>query len=257
MKFFTTTIDENGIAVLSYSRPPVNAFDNEAYAEFDQSLLELRRNNDVRVIIIYTPDKWFSVGNDVKAAGQNPTFEMEQSNLAGINAVDKRIKESPVPIIAAIRGYCIGAGLDFALNCDFIIASETAKITMPELKVGILGGWPGGLSRLVPESVLRYMIYTSKAVSVTELEKYGSVFKVVPDDELLDAAKELAKEITRNGPVAIRLARRCMNIYRASGIEDHRQYAEFFKELYFDDHMDERLEAIQSFNEHREPNFRR
>ena len=161
MKYFKTTIDENNIAVLSFSRPPANAFDNEAYAEMNQSLTELRRNEDVRVIILYSPDKWFSAGNDVKAAGQSPDWEMEQSNIGGILAIEKLIRESPVPVIAAIRGYAIGAGLSFVTQCDFIIASETAKITMPELRVGILGGWVGNLQRIVPEPWVRYMIYTS------------------------------------------------------------------------------------------------
>ena len=96
MKFFTTTIDENGIAVLSYSRPPVNAFSNEAYAEFDQALLELRRNSDVRVIILYTPDKWFSVGNDVKAAGQNPTWSRATSQV--LLQLIRGSKRAPFPL---------------------------------------------------------------------------------------------------------------------------------------------------------------
>ena len=257
MKFVTTTVDEDGIAVVSYSRPPVNAFNNEAYAEMEKAFRDLRFNEDVRVIILYSPDKWFSVGNDVKEAGANPTYEMEQSNLLGIQSVEKRIRESPVPVIAAIRGYAIGAGLGFVMNSDFIVASETAKITMPEMKVGILGGWVGGLHNIVPESMVRYMIYTSKAVPCTELVKYGGIFKVVPDDQLLDAAKDLARELTRNGPVAIKWARRCMNIYRDRGNEEHRAYGDLLKELYFEDHWDERVEAIESFNGHREPNYKR
>ena len=88
-----------------------------------------------------------------------------------------------------------------------------------------------------------------------DIEKYGGILKVVPDDELLDAAKEVAKELTRNGPVAIKWARRAMNILREAGDAEHRAYSDLLKELYFDDHMDERLEGIQSFNEKREPDY--
>ena len=88
------------------------------------------------------------------------------------------------------------------------------------------------------------------------LAKYSpDQLKAVPDDQLLDEAKQLARDLTHNGPVAVKYARRCMNIYYESGDEDHRVFSELVKELYFDDHMDERLEAINSFNEKRQPDF--
>lgn len=253
MKYFTLEV-KNHVGILSFSRPPVNAFNEESYAEMAQMFYQIQQRNDIGCVIFYTPEKWFSVGNDVKEVAKDPSYETEQRNRRYILEAKAALMDCKVPVIAAIRGYCLGAGFAYAMACDFVIASETTKVGMPEIRVGIIGGWIV-MNEIVPERTMRYLFYTGKPIGVQEIASYGGILKVVKDEDLLDEAMKIAEEIVTAPPSGVKLARKAMNIWRDRGKAEHDAFASMVSRTFFEDHFDERMEALNAFNEKRKPNY--
>ncbi|MFQ5844574.1 MAG: enoyl-CoA hydratase-related protein, partial [Planctomycetota bacterium] len=112
------------------------------------------------------------------------------------------------PVIAAVNGYALGGGLELALACHIRIAADTARLGLPEVTLGIIPGFGGTqrLPRVIGRGPALEMIVSGRPVAAEEAERLGLVNRVVPAGELLDAARELARTIARNGPVAVRLA---------------------------------------------------
>ena len=160
------------------------------------------------------------------------------------------------PVIAAVNGYALGGGLEVALACDIIYASEKARLGFPEVTLGILPGFGGTqrTAKLVGLARAKEMIFTGKVITAAEAYEMGLVNKVVPDDQLMGAVQELAGKMLSAGPVGIRLAKACINKSLAMDIDSGLDFeAEAFG-LCFG--TEDQKEGMTAFLEKRTPTYR-
>jgi enoyl-CoA hydratase len=201
-----TEIEEH-IGIVKLNRPTVlNALSHELMAELVQALEEFDRDENVRVIIIAGSEKSFAAGADIK--------EMADESTVSIMLKDQfrtwdRVRFIRKPIIAAVSGYALGGGCELAMNCDMIVASETAQFGQPEISIGVIPGAGGTqrLTRVVGKHKAMEMILTGRPITAYEAHAIGLVNKVVPAEIFLDEAKALAKEIAKKSPIAVRMAK--------------------------------------------------
>lgn len=249
-----TVTRENSIGIIRLDRPSVlNALNSELTAEIVTALDELDSDEAVNVIIMTGGESVFAAGADIK--------EMSQATQVDL-MLDRRFElwdqicKTAKPIIAAVSGYCLGGGNELAMNCDIIIASESAIFGQPEVNVGIMPGAGGTqrLTRTVGKTKAMEMILTGKSISAEEAYRNGMVNKVVPVQSLMVEAKKMANEIAAKPPISIRAAKQA--ILRAHdttleiGVEYERRlfYSLFSTE---DTH-----EGMHAFLEKRKPIFK-
>ena len=204
----------DGIATVTFDRPPVNAVDTESMEGFAESFRSFADRRDVRVAIFTaTGDRAFIAGVDLKSiggdGGETPPTRLVDPGRIARDAM-WAITDCAVPVIAAVNGPAIGAGLAFAACCDIILAAEGATFGTTEINVGLLGA-SAHLSRLVGTYKARELFFTGELVPAAELHRLGAVRAVVPRDELLPAARELAAVLAAKSPIALRMAKDSMN----------------------------------------------
>jgi enoyl-CoA hydratase len=198
---------EENIGIITLNRPKVlNALNHELIAELVSALENFDRNDSIRAIILTGNDKAFAAGADIK--------EMSDETTIGIMSKDQfatwdKIRDIKKPIIAAVSGYALGGGCELVMNCDIVVASETAQFGQPEINLGIIPGAGGTqrLIRIVGKHIAMEMILTGRLIKADEALKVGLVNKVAPLDHYLESAKEIAREIAKKSPLAIRLAK--------------------------------------------------
>lgn len=201
---------ESGIYVLKINRPEVlNALSVEVLDKLDQHLEELKSKTEARALIVTGEGpKSFVAGADIASM---LTMNSEDAALfcRRGQGVFSKLENLNLPVIAAVNGFCLGGGFELALSCDFIVASENAKFGLPEVGLGLIPGFGGTqrLSRNLGLSYAKYLITTATMVSAQELLARGLVIHVVPQDQLMDQCLEIAKNITKKGPQAIRAAK--------------------------------------------------
>ncbi len=210
----TVTI-EDGIAVVTFNRPQVmNALNMQLREEIMVLCHALDADPAVQVVVFTgAGEKAFCAGADLKERGSRSTDEMynERRFLRAkwVNAIAGIAK----PTIAAINGYCLGGGLEVALQCDLRIAADHARFGLPEVTLGFLPG-AGGTQRL-PRSIglqrAKEMILTGKHIDAAEAERLGILLRVVPRDQLMPAAMELAQAIAKNPRIAVIQAKVALN----------------------------------------------
>ncbi len=206
----TSDILENGVAEVVVDCPPVNALRVADWFAVADRLVDLGRNPDVRVVVLRATGRGFNAGVDIKEMQATEGFDALIGANRGCFAAFAAVYDCPVPVIAAIQGFCVGGGVGLAGNADVIIASDDAYFGLPEVDRGALGA-ATHLSRLVPQHRMRAMVYTSSTVTAQELLSYGSVWKVVPKEDLRSAAHELAEVIAAKSPSVIRAAKESLN----------------------------------------------
>jgi enoyl-CoA hydratase len=205
----TTTITD-GIAEVVMERPPVNALRSTDWFDLADTLTALGRRDDVRVVILAAAGRGYNAGADMKEMQEVEGFGPLIDTNRGCHAAFKAVYECQVPVIAAVHGFCLGGGIGLVGNADIIIASDDATFGLPEVDRGALGA-ATHLARLVPAHKMRAMVYTATRATAAELHAYGSVLKVVPRDQLLPAAREVARSIAAKRPNVIKLAKECLN----------------------------------------------
>jgi len=206
------THQECGIALLTLNRPEArNAIDLAMIGEIRRALAELGVRDDVACLILTgAGDKAFAAGADIaQLRGRKGPDALKAINAA----LFQEVEEFPFPTIAAIRGYALGGGLELALACDLRVAGEGAKVGQPEVGLGIIpaAGATRRLRHLVGLGRARELIFTGRVIGAEEALQMGLVNRVVPDDQVVTAAEELGREIARNGPLAVRLAKLALN----------------------------------------------
>jgi enoyl-CoA hydratase/carnithine racemase len=206
----TTDIDHGGIAEVVMDNPPVNALTVAGWFELADILTALGADPDVRVIILRAEGRGFNAGVDIKEMQATAGFEALVGANRGCFAAFAAVYDCPVPVVAAVHGHCLGGGIGLVGNADVIIASSDATFGLPEVDRGALGA-ATHLARLVPQHKMRAMVYTAATATAAELASYGSVLKVVPRDELLAAAREVAARIAAKSPTVIRAAKESLN----------------------------------------------
>jgi enoyl-CoA hydratase len=208
---FKITIDA-GVAVMVLDHPPVNAFDSAGWFAIAREIDALGENDDVRAIVIGGEGKGFCAGVDIKelAADASKIIDVNRGNYETFRAIHR----NPKPVIVALHGYVLGGGIGMAGAADVVVCSECARFGVPEIDRGAMGGG-AHLQRLFPVQKVRYMYFTGEFIDAHEAYRLGSIEKVVPRDELMAAAREIADKIAGKSPVMIKLAKESLN-----GIED-------------------------------------
>jgi enoyl-CoA hydratase len=203
-------VDERGIAEVVVDCPPVNALTVEGWFDLARSISDLGADAAVRVVVLRAEGRGFNAGVDIKEMQRTEGFAALIGANRGCFAAFAAVYDCPVPVIAAVHGFCVGGGVGLAGNADVIVASDDAYFGLPEVDRGALGA-ATHLSRLVPQHKMRAMVYTSATATAAELHAFGSVLRVVPRDELRDAAFDVAADIAAKSPAVIRAAKESLN----------------------------------------------
>jgi enoyl-CoA hydratase len=201
-----------GVGVITFNNPEKrNAMSLDMWEGLGSALIELRDNPDVRVVILTgAGDKAFVSGADISQ------FEKNRHNAEASEEYSRRseaqrtlLANYPKPIIACIRGFCLGGGMQVAMSTDIRIAAEDSQFGIPAAKLGIAYGYDGlrNLVSLVGPSWARLIMYTGMRIGSAEAVRIGLVDRVVPDGELWNATMEIARTISGNAPLAIQAAK--------------------------------------------------
>jgi enoyl-CoA hydratase len=192
--------------------PPVNALPVAGWFELADTIRAFGRNPDVRAVIIAADPaiRGYQAGVDIKELAADPT----KRSLIGVNRgcweVFAAVYDCEVPVIAAVHGYCVGGGVGIAGNADIVVAADDATFGLPEVDRGALGV-ATHLSRLVPLHKMRAMFLMGTMITAQELLEFGTVERVVPRDQLMETAREIAAVIAKKSPLVIRRAKESLN----------------------------------------------
>ena len=206
----TTTVDDDGIAVVTMHHPPVNAITVADTWRIRDAFEELGRDDAARAVILTAEGKGFNAGIDIKEMQSVEGFEHLLGSGAACFAAFEAIYQCPLPTIAAVNDFCMGLGVGLVGSCDILVASTKARFGLPEVDNGALG-CASHLAKLVPPMKLRQMVLTCEPVSATQLYEWGSVYRLVEPDELLGAAREAAAKILTKRPRVVRAAKAALN----------------------------------------------
>ncbi len=245
---------EGAIGIIQLNRPKLlNALNFELMTELVNALEELDTEAAVKVIILTGGERAFAAGADLAEMSQATPVDL----LLGRRfELWDRIRKISKPIIAAVSGYCLGGGNELAMNCDLIIASETATFGQPEVNVGIIPG-AGGTQRL-PRVVGKYkameMILTGKSISADEAFRIGLVNHVVPLESLMEEAKKIATDIASKPPISIRSAKEAILRAQDTTLEVGLEFER--KAFYMLFATEDGKEGMKAFLEKRKPNFK-
>ncbi len=170
------------------------------------------RNDSVRVVIITGTGKGFVAGADIKGYHQVDQVTFDSFQRLSRQTFDK-LQNLPQMTICAVNGYALGGGFELALACDFILASETAKLGLPEVKLGLLpgGGGTQRLPRLVGHMRAKQLIATGRVITADEAKQYGAVLETYPPQDLMPKAEEFAQSLVDQAPIAMLEAKRVVD----------------------------------------------
>jgi len=256
VKYETIIVAEEGpIGVITLNRPEaLNALNMKMVTELIDALNGFEGDDRIRCVVLAGSESAFSAGADIK-------------EMAGLSAVDMaktghhsrlwdRVGKYPKPIVGAVSGFVLGGGLELAMSCDILIASETAKMGQPEINIGVIpgGGGTQRLTRAVGKSKAMEMILTGRTINADEAKTLGLVTRVVPKEAFLSEAKRVAMEISSKSPLAARLAKQAVNKAFEMGLAEG---LDFERELFFLLFASEdKAEGMKAFQEKRKPEFK-
>ena len=245
---------ESPIATVKINRPDaLNALNSVVVREMVGALDALEADDAVRCVVLTGSDKAFCAGADVKEMAKLSAAEIRSSDH--LRPLWDRAAAFKKPLIAALSGYALGGGLELAMCCDIIIASEGTKLGQPEINIGIIPG--GGGTQRLPMAVGKYkateMILTGAMISAEEAKALGLVNRVVPPGKYLEEATKLATEIASKAPIAVRSAKEAIGASQEMGLSSG---LELERTLFYDLFATEdKKEGMSAFLEKRKPNF--
>ncbi|MFJ8861406.1 enoyl-CoA hydratase family protein [Streptomyces sp. NPDC102451] len=206
----STSVPRDGVAVVTVDFPPVNALPVRGWYDLASAVRAAGADPDIRCVVLTAEGRGFNAGVDIKEMQRADGPEALIGANRGCFEAFAGVYECEVPVIAAVRGFCLGGGIGLVGNADVIVAADDAVFGLPELDRGALGA-ATHLARLVPQHLMRTLYYTSRTVTAAELHGHGSVFRVVPGEQLIGASLELAGEIAAKDGYLIRLAKAAIN----------------------------------------------
>ncbi|GAA3179880.1 enoyl-CoA hydratase-related protein [Streptomyces ramulosus] len=202
----------DGVGTIRLDRPPMNALDIATQDRLRELGEEATRRDDVRAVVVRGSEKVFAAGADIK--------EMQRMDHAAMVVRSKALQDAftaiariPKPVVAAVTGYALGGGCELALCADFRIAAENAKFGQPEILLGVIPGAGGTqrLSRLVGPSKAKDLIFTGRHVRADEALAIGLVDRVVPAEEVFEAAHAWAAQLAKGPALALRAAKEAVD----------------------------------------------
>jgi enoyl-CoA hydratase len=206
----SSTLRDDGIRVVTVDAPPVNALTVQGWFDLAAALDEASRDQATKVVVLRAEGKGFNAGVDIKEMQNTEGFDALIGANKGCFAAFKAVYECSVPVIAAVNGFCVGGGVGLVGNADIVVASDDAFFGVPEVKQGALGA-ATHMARLVPQHLMRTLYFTARTIRAADLVQHGSVYEVVPRDELDDAALALAADIADKDTRVIRAAKEALN----------------------------------------------
>ncbi len=241
---------EGRIAIFTINRPEaMNALNAQVHQELNAALIDFRDDNDLWVgIITGAGDRAFSAGADIKEFRPGPLAE----RVTAYNLADRIWK----PVIAAINGFALGGGLELAMTCDIRIVAEHARLGQPEVNIGFMPGAGGTqrLPRFVPRAIAAEILLTGEPISAQEAYRIGLVNRVVPPDQLMSTARQIAETICKKGPLGIRATKEAMIRGYSMPLEDGLKLeTELANRIRGTEDF---MEGARAFAEKRPPNYR-
>lgn len=253
----TITVEKKGyVAVLTINRPDkLNALNHKVHAEGVAALEELRKDDDVRVLVISgSGPKSFIAGADISEfVGQSPFTQratFQEKTL--FNTLDLFSK----PVIAMINGFCLGGGNELALACDIRICSDNAKFSQPEINLGIMpgGGGTQRLARLIGEGRAMEIILTGDMIDAETALRFGLVNHVHSAEELEAKTMEMAEKIASKAPIALQLCKEAVKFASRSNLDEGlRREVDLFAICFS---TEDKQEGVSAFLEKRKPEFK-
>jgi len=245
------------LEVITINRPNVlNALNDETISELHQALREIFKDEQVRVVIFTgAGEKAFVAGADIGELKVCDALSGHRKSINGQRLL-YHVENMEQVAIAAINGFALGGGCELALACDIRIASENAKLGQPEVNLGIIPGYGGTqrMARLVGKGKAKELIFTGDMIDAAEALRIGLVEKVVPQAELMKTAQEMAAKIISKGPLAIKAAKRAINLGLDVDLKSGLEYeAMEFSSICA---TEDKTEGTSAFLEKRKPNFR-
>ncbi len=247
---------QNSIATITINKPEaMNALSTEVLKALASALSDIKEDKELRCAIITGEgDRAFVAGADIKEI--DSLNSAKAHDFAGFGQqVFLEIENLPIPVIAAVNGFALGGGLELALACDFILASEKAKFGLPECTLGLMPGFGGSvrLSRAIGPGMAKQMTFTGDMIDAKRAKEVGLVNEVHPPAELLEAAGRVAKTVTHRAPIALDAIKR--TIHKTYGMEikeamamEQKEFSELFESK-------DCKEGTQAFIEKRKPQF--
>ncbi len=206
---------EERVATITINRPAkLNALNKETISDLSKAIKLLSKNEEVRAIILTgSGEKAFVAGADISEFANYTVVEGAQLAAEGQETLFDFIENLKKPVIAAVNGFALGGGLELAMACHFRVASDNAKMGLPEVTLGLIPGYGGTqrLPQLVGKGRAMEMIMTAAMISAEEAKQYGLVNHVVPQAELLSFTTVIAQKIIKNAPFAIAKAIKAIN----------------------------------------------
>ena len=245
-----------GIRTITINRPDqLNALNRDIISELDQALNDADADKNVRVLIITgSGPKAFVAGADIKEFAHFAVEDGKALSADGQKKLFDHVENMSKPVIAAVNGFALGGGLELAMSCHIRVASDNARMGLPEVSLGVIPGYGGTqrLARLVGKGKAMEMIFTAGMIKADEALQWGLVNHVVPQAELLAKCNELAAAIMKNSPTALAAAIRAVNAGYEPGVNGmQREIEEFGKCFGTADFK----EGTSAFMEKRKANF--
>jgi enoyl-CoA hydratase/carnithine racemase len=208
--YVLTERDDDGVVRVQLNRPPMNPLSQALLRELRDAARSLAGDASVKAVVVVGSEKAFAAGADIDEFGDQETA---RRIAAGFREAFDALASIPRPVIAAIRGYALGGGLELAMACDLRVAADTARVGQPEILLGIIPGAGGTqrLARLVGPARAKELVWSGRQVRADEALAIGLVDKVVPADEVLHAAHHWAAELGKGAVVAMGLAKRAVD----------------------------------------------
>jgi len=254
----TLAVEQRGpVGIITLNRPQkMNALNKKVLAELAEVFAAYRQDEGIRAIILTGGEKIFGAGADIDMLSDVGGIFGGHSFSGDVHRLFADIENMPKPVIAAIAGFALGGCLELALTCDVRIASEGAKMGLPEITLGVLpgGGGTQRLPRLVGQGCAKLMLYTGKPLDAAECYRIGLVQQLVPQGALLDAALKLAEDMAAKPAVALATIKDMVNTGSALDITSALRYEArgFGMLLGTEDYR----EGTQAFMEKRRPQFK-
>jgi len=227
---------ENGLSIITINRPTkLNALNKATIEELHSAFKAQDEDTTVKVIIITgTGEKAFVAGADISEFANFSVSEGEKLAAKGQELLFDFVQNLSTPVIAAVNGFALGGGLELAMAAHFRVASDNAKMGLPEVSLGVIPGYGGTqrLPQLVGKGRAMEMIMTAGMINAEEAKAYGLVNHVVAQAELLDFCKGIAAKIMKNSPVAIGAAIKAINANYEDGVNGYEAEIKAFGEAF-------------------------